>query len=571
MKIAKYSRRRGWSVSTRLQVERLEDRAVPAFTNVLVNDPTADLTAHDTQSETTMVLGANNQIVVAFNDMGSFANGPSVTGYAVSSDGGDSFQDRGAPPNPPPGGADNALAYSAKTGTVFLSSFVLDFDALEQTDKLNVYRSLDNGLTFNAPVNSAPGFVAGSDLQDKPWITVDNTPGPGYGNVYMAWTDFSSSNPLNHGILFSRSTDDGVTWGPDGGVHIETPDTNGRQVNNAQGAYVTVGPDHAVYVFWWDVTKSPRIAMRKSTDQGVTFGDTMTVTGLKTHGQNGSLGLTDASGRSFQTNAFPQAAVNPVTGDIYVVFDDQGNGSADKADVFFTQSSDGGKHWSQPTRLNDDATNNDQWQPALALTPDGSHVGIFWYDRRLDPADNLIDRFGTIGTVSGHTVNFGSNFRVTDVSFPPVFGQDVGLPPTNMGDYDVAVANNSYFYTTWGDNRLGDAFRANQPDVRFAKIPVPGPATPLISALAAFADFTDTLSASTQVVIVADNAASSDYQAATGTMNTARGETSKPVTVLINRDNKRAAEELSYLDLLGNNSNSLVTKTRGVGTILIDD
>jgi hypothetical protein len=34
------------------------------------------------------------------------------------------------------------------------------------------------------------------------------------------------------------------------------------------------------------------------------------------------------------------------------------------------------------------------------------------------------------------------------------------------------VADNDYFYTTWGDNRLADAFHANQPDVRFGKIPV---------------------------------------------------------------------------------------------------
>jgi hypothetical protein len=41
-----------------------------------------------------------------------------------------------------------------------------------------------------------------------------------------------------------------------------------------------------------------------------------------------------------------------------------------------------------------------------------------------------------------------------------------------MGDYDMATADNSYFYTTWGDNRNGDQWFANQPDVRFAKIPV---------------------------------------------------------------------------------------------------
>jgi hypothetical protein len=108
-------------------------------------------------------------------------------------------------------------------------------------------------------------------------------------------------------------------------------------------------------------------------------------------------------------------------------------------------------------------------------------VGLFWYDRRLDPANNLIDRFGAIGAVSGHTVTFGANFRITDVSFPPAFTywdgsawhiQDPVIRPGYMGDYDQAVADNTYFYTTWGDNRLSDAIHANQPDVRFAKIPV---------------------------------------------------------------------------------------------------
>jgi hypothetical protein len=124
-------------------------------------------------------------------------------------------------------------------------------------------------------------------------------------------------------------------------------------------------------------------------------------------------------------------------------------------------------------------TPNDQWQPSIAVTPDGSHVGIFWYDRRLDPANNLIDRFGVIGNVSGHTVNFGANFRITDVSFPPAFNQDpVWGASGYMCDYDMATADNNYFYTTWGDNRLSDAFFANQPDARFARVPVGGETDP---------------------------------------------------------------------------------------------
>jgi hypothetical protein len=340
---------------------------------------------------------------------------------------------------------------------------------------VNVYRSTNDGVTFQQPVSVAPGLVQGVDHEDKPWIAVDNTPGLGYGNVYLVWRDFSNT-VANNQILFARSTDDGQTWGPN--VAIQAPKLLGGNSSSFQGPFVTVGPDHSVYVFWWDQTQNPAILMRKSTDQGQTFGNAVTVTGLKTHGGDGSLGLTNSAGQTFYTNAFPQAAVNPVTGDIYVVYNDQGHGSQDKADIYLTVSTDGGNTWSKAIRVNDDSTYNDQWQPSLAVTPDGSHLGIFWYDRRLDPANNLIDRFGVLGTVAGHTVSFAANFRITDVSFPPAFNQDPFFVNAGvggyMGDYDMATADNNYFYTTWGDNRLSDQFFANQPDVRFAKIPVEG-------------------------------------------------------------------------------------------------
>ena len=137
------------------------------------------------------------------------------------------------------------------------------------------------------------------------------------------------------------------------------------------------------------------------------------------------------------------------------------------------KSVDGGATWSK-VKLNDDGTTRDQWQPALAVTPDGNHVGVFWYDRRLDANDGNIDRYGDVGSVSGAAVTFGSNFRITDTSFPAVVNQDSLINSTYMGDYDVAVADNGGFYLTWGDNRLADAAHAHQPDVRFAKIPLAG-------------------------------------------------------------------------------------------------
>ena len=52
-----------------------------------------------------------------------------------------------------------------------------------------------------------------------------------------------------------------------------------------------------------------------------------------------------------------------------------------------------------------------------------------------------------------------------------------------MGEYDQVAADNMFFYIPWGDNRDGNSFHANQPDVRFAKVAVngPGPVLTLLS------------------------------------------------------------------------------------------
>jgi hypothetical protein len=63
----------------------------------------------------------------------------------------------------------------------------------------------------------------------------------------------------------------------------------------------------------------------------------------------------------------------------------------------------------------------------------------------------------------------------------------------------------------------------------------------------------------------------SDYVARTGTLTFAPGETTKTVTIVVNGDSKREADETFYLDLFGNSSNSLVSKNRGTGTIANDD
>jgi hypothetical protein len=62
-----------------------------------------------------------------------------------------------------------------------------------------------------------------------------------------------------------------------------------------------------------------------------------------------------------------------------------------------------------------------------------------------------------------------------------------------------------------------------------------------------------------------------DYVAKTGTLTFKPGETSKTITIVVNGDSKKEANETYYLDLFGNSSNSLFNKKRGIGTILNDD
>ena len=62
-----------------------------------------------------------------------------------------------------------------------------------------------------------------------------------------------------------------------------------------------------------------------------------------------------------------------------------------------------------------------------------------------------------------------------------------------------------------------------------------------------------------------------DYVARSGTLTFAPGETTKTITIDVKGDTRKEAAEYFFLDLFGNSTNSLFTKSRGTGTILNDD
>ena len=450
-------------------VYRLQPPAVS--TNPRVNNQNQDNTgSYDTQSETTNVVFGST-MVVAYNDIGPWddTNLTHGTGWARSTNGGASFTDMGNLPDSDWGDlADPVLARDNTSGRVYFATL-----GWQNRSVMPIFRSDDGGASFNAPVNGAPGFFG--EL-DKEWIAVDNFPGTGQGNVYLAFREFGGTE----GIFLTRSTDGGATWGPEGGVEIV--DTSADWFEGALGPQVVVGADHSVYVFWLDgIDETYDIMMRRSDDRGVTFGSAVTVATMNSTGfpwANLDLG--------FRSNAFPSVAVNPQNANnLYVVYADKPATGTDRTNVYFKQSTNRGASWAgTPTKLNDDTGTNDNWQPSITVNPAGTKLFVGFYDRRNDSANHVIDNYGAVARVWGSNVYWKENRRLTTLAYPPVYGvEPPPLNPSYMGDYDQASADASYFYYTWGDNRDLSLIRAGkQANVRTAKMAIPFLAVPQVPA-----------------------------------------------------------------------------------------
>src|SRR5262249_60365007 len=115
-------------------------------------------------------------------------------------------------------------------------------------------------------------------------------------------------------------------------------------------------------------------------------------------------------------------------------------------------SRDGGGTWTGAPVTTHAGAARAKYRPAIACRPDGTGLGLAWYDNRNHPGDVNIERWGVTATISGSTLTFGPNFRISP-QFPPVFGVDPVVNFTYMGDYDMMAADNSAYYTTWSDNR----------------------------------------------------------------------------------------------------------------------
>jgi len=245
----------------------------------------------------------------------------------------------------------------------------------------------DRGRTF-----SSPRQVLGPERY-MVRMAIDRTRGS-LGRLHLVWLETSSDPPLGglpsppNPILSAFSDDGGRTFTRP----VQVSDPARRRV---VAPAVALGRNGAVHVLYYDLEDDARdyqglegpvwegtwsLVLSSSGDRGASFSPGALVDGEIAPPERVMLIYT-----------MPPAALAAAGGRVFVAWHDARSGDWD---VFLRRSSDGGRSWEPPQRLNDDPQGNQrsQYLPRLAVSSDGRLDALF-YDRRNDPADVMNDVF----------------------------------------------------------------------------------------------------------------------------------------------------------------------------------
>ena len=296
------------------------------------------------------------------------------------------------------------------------------------------------------------------DYLDKNHMVADITSSVYRNNLYTAYTRFSSIyiDSVPDSIRFTRSMNRGSSFS---NPVIISGSATGLF---SQGVNLAVGPNGEVYAVWaiadnWGSGQygSDGIGFAKSLDGGANWQAASRILNIQGSRDFWTDKNPDSVNGPIRMNDFPVIAVDrsggPYNGTLYLVFGNKGAG-ADRADIQFSKSTNGGTNWTTPVRVNNDNTTYDQWFPWITVSPFG-RISIIFYDSRNDnvpPVNQATEVWLAESTNGGQTF---SNSRVSDIAFTPypILGNAYGY----MGDYIGIASKAGIAYPCWMDNRTG--------------------------------------------------------------------------------------------------------------------
>jgi hypothetical protein len=200
-------------------------------------------------------------------------------------------------------------------------------------------RSSDGGITWSADTrltnDNADSF--------EPSVAVSGSV------VHVVWYD-NRDNSLFYEIYYKRSTDGGLTWGPDTRLTYDSDYSRWASVS-VSGQVV-----HVVWVNGDATSLFTNLFYKRSTDQGVSW--------------ESAIQLTNTN-QSLMSN--PSISVSGQN--VNVAVSDMDSGSGGYWNAFYIHSPDGGTNWGAYTRLTN-ATGH-SFSPCISASGSGVHVVFF--------------------------------------------------------------------------------------------------------------------------------------------------------------------------------------------------
>ena len=273
-------------------------------------------------------------------------------------------------------------------GTAYAIS--ISFNQSNNSNAVGAAVSKDGGKTWqNLNVIQANNEPSLQFFNDKESVTANPIRA---GVAYAVWDrlELPNGNPYANRhtaayrgpTLFSKTVDGGQTWSTPK-VIVSTParqQTIGNQI-------VVNALTGTLYNFFnsirppFNVTAS-KVAFIKSTDDGETWTKPQIIADLRT------VSVTDpVTGEAVRTgDIIPEPAIDPVTGQLYVVWQDSRFNGGQFDEIALSTSTDGGTTWSAPVRVNT-PTGRPAFTPAIHVNS-ASVVGVTYYDFRDLTDDN---------------------------------------------------------------------------------------------------------------------------------------------------------------------------------------
>ena len=412
-------------------------------------------------AEVEPLIAVHGKDVVAAWQQDRWSNGGAHgLAAAASTNGGATFRESTLPADVcAPGGlnferASDPWVDIGPDGTVYAS--LLPFTLSDNHNGVASTVSHDGGLTWTN-TQLVVEYPAG-DFQhstDKNSVTADPRQA---GVAYMVWDTLvnPSSNPdadlhraaYNGDGYFVKTTDGGKTWSAP--LDIFPTDNRTQTIGN----HIVVGSDGTLYDFAnWIVKPNnfhkevDQLGYVRSTDGGATWSAPVAIRNMDDISP-----VTDPNtGAAVRTgDIIPESTVDPVTGTLYLAWEDGDFSGGAYDEIALISSSDGGATWTAPTRVST-PTGRAAFNGQVAAY--NGTVGLLYYDFRNLAGGNTstlpTDVWGRVSTDGGRTfgadIHLGGSFDMLTAPYARGYfvGDYAGLAWNGSGFTAVYVMANS--------------------------------------------------------------------------------------------------------------------------------